>query len=298
MKSTLLLITATLTMLMITSCSPTEDWKQDTEYDPQGAVITRTYIWHYDGHTFAHEFAFKRADYEYYLHLPKDQPYSSYCMDHTGHRYIIALAKELDSIAAQQRYSGMALAGFIVSFVHSIPYRSDPARLDGGDWPKYPIETIIEHGDCEDVSQLDCALLSTLGFDVVLVSMPEARHMAAAIACSSCYPCYVHNGKRYGFIEAVPCDLSIGQMPKEYVGQSATLLDVPHTSSYIRPLTHYHKPKVIDQPDQEDDMRDKVIHQTLDEVSQHIIDSCSIHLDTTISGAYARVIITGRIRDE
>ena len=166
----------------------------------QNTVCKRTVQWNYGGYTFTDQITFNYRDYIYYKGLSKTQPNENYATEHSGQAYLLQLAKVLDKDANELGYTGYRLAEYLTAFVQqAIPYKKDPYN-NGWDYPKYPIETLIEQGgDCEDKATLLVVLLKTFGFDAVLVSLPG--HMAAAINCANCNSYYNYNGKKYAFIE-------------------------------------------------------------------------------------------------
>lgn len=198
----------------------------------QNSVYKRTVQWNYGGYTFTDALTFNVADYNYYKELSKTQTYSAYATEHSSHPYLLSLALILDQDAKQLGYKDYTLAAYLVAFVQqAIPYKNDPYN-GGYDYPRYPIETIVDQGgDCEDKAALLVALLNTFGFDAILVQTPG--HMAAAMACQNCGGYYNYNGKKYSFIETTASGWQIGAVPpNEYV--NATLLDVPRPPQYKR----------------------------------------------------------------
>lgn len=199
----------------------------------QTSVYKRTLQWNYGGYTFTDQITFNYNDYIFYKGLSKTQPKQNYATENSSHPYLLQVAKVLDENAKDFGYTGFTLAEYIVAFVQqAIPYRSDPYN-NGWDYPKYPIETLVEQGgDCEDKAALTVALLKTFGFDAVLVSLPG--HMAAAIYCSNCNGYYTYNGKRYAFIETTERGWKIGQVPQDskYVG--GTILETASLTKYKR----------------------------------------------------------------
>ena len=199
----------------------------------QTSVYKRTVQWNYGGYTFTDQITFNYTDYIYYRGLAKTQAKENYATEHSSHPYLLQLAKVLDEDAKDLGYTGFTLAEYLVAFVQqALPYKSDPYN-NGWDYPKYPIETLVEQGgDCEDKAALTVAILKTFGFDAVLVSLPG--HMAAAIYCSNCGGYYAHNGKHYAFIETTESGWNIGQVPQDskYVG--ATILETASLTKYKR----------------------------------------------------------------
>jgi hypothetical protein len=206
----------------------------------QSSSVSKNLQFSYGGYTFTDQISFNRADYNYYKGLSKRQAYSAYAIDHSSHPYLLQLAKVLDQDAKELGYTGYRLAEYLTAFVQqAIPYRTDPYN-GGYDYPKYPIETIIEGGDCEDKAALLVALLNTFGFDAILVELPG--HMAAAMSCSNCGGYYEYNGKKYSFIETT-CSRKIGDIPYEYQHTNATILPVATSAHYKRrEVTTYSPP--------------------------------------------------------
>jgi len=198
----------------------------------QNSVYKRTVQWNYGGYTFTDQLTFNCSDYMYYRGLSKTQAQSAYANEYSTHPYLLQLAKVLDEDAKDLGYTGFTLAEYLVAFVQqAIPYKSDPYN-NGWDYPKYPIETLIENGDCEDKAALTVALLKIFGFDAVLVSLPG--HMAAAIYCSNCNGYYTHNGKRYAFIETTETGWNIGVVPQDSKYAGATILETATLTKYKR----------------------------------------------------------------
>ncbi|MCL2327130.1 MAG: fibrobacter succinogenes major paralogous domain-containing protein [Bacteroidetes bacterium] len=198
--------------------------------------IERTFKWTYDGNLFTQTFTFKQSDYEYYRRLKKNNPYTEYVEDHTGHRYLQKLAEDIDKYANVSGYTGHKLAEYLTAFVQqSTPYKTDPdmSAYGGGDYCKHPIETLVENGgDCEDKAFLLVALLKTFGFDAVLINLPE--HIAVGFACNDCNGTYYNrNGKKYYFIETTSM-WAIGDEPQRYKSVTGKLEEVPFLTRYER----------------------------------------------------------------
>ncbi len=212
----------------------------------QSNTVKRTFQWSYGRYRFTQTIDLNVHAYQYYKSLSKRRPNQEFAAEHASYPYFVQLAATLDVDARQLRFTGWDLVGYLTAFVQqAIPYVNDPYN-DGWDYPKYPIETLFEQGgDCEDVAALLVVLLTTFGFDAVLVSLPG--HMAAAVECSygKCGSGYYHNGKRYSFIEATS-DNKIGYMPSNYASTTPQVLEVKRTANYQRPaLPDYVQPVVV-----------------------------------------------------
>lgn len=111
----------------------------------------------------------------------------------------------------------------VLFFVQQVPYVCDNATesytdgavpshalhlADGVEYPKYPIETLVDgKGDCEDSSILSAALLGIMGYDAVLLKYSD--HMALGVQMTGFGPYYADytpkyyefGGKRYYYVE-------------------------------------------------------------------------------------------------
>lgn len=196
-------------------------------------TIYRTFRWSYGGYDFKTQFSFNLSDYQFYRSKPKFGASPSYVSENFSHRYLLSVAATLDKDAQELGYSGWQLANYLVAFVQqSIPYTIDPSN-NGFDFPRYPIETLVEvAGDCEDKAALLAALLKIFGYDVIQLQLPG--HIAVGIACDECCGTYyTYNAKKYYFLESTG-KRAIGNMPDEYEGAHAKFWDVPELERYRR----------------------------------------------------------------
>lgn len=239
-------------------------------------IITRTVKFSYDGYDFTDVLTFNYSDYAYYKSLPKNQEKKNYATEHDSHPYLLELAKVLDEDANQLGYTNFKLAEYLTAFVQqAVPYKPDPWN-NGLDYPKFPIESLVEQGeDCEGKAAMLVALLNVFGFDAVLVSLPG--HMAAALSCSNCGGYYTHNGKKYSFIETTNSGWCIGCVPPEYSQIGATILDVPKPTVYKRSVIAHQKGKLND---------DIIPFELSEESIKNYFDSNKNNLDP-IEGIYS-----------
>ena len=63
---------------------------------------------------------------------------------------------------------------FVISFTQSLKYSEDNITAGVGEYPRYPIETLVDQtGDCEDTSALLISLLESLGYEAAMILIPE-----------------------------------------------------------------------------------------------------------------------------
>lgn len=189
--------------------------------------INKQMQWVYGGYRFTLDIPLGTHTYNYYKKQSKRNSYASYAQEHLGYTYLSQLAKQLKVDADELGYSGWKLAEYLAAFVQqNITYTKDPFN-NGFDYPRFPIETLVEKkGDCEDSAILLVALLKLFNFDAVLIQIPG--HMAVGIACGNCSSYYNSEGKKYVYIETTNPKWEIGRIPLEYKNAPAQLIKTPN----------------------------------------------------------------------
>ena len=98
----------------------------------------------------------------------------------------------------------------IIKYVQSIPYVEDK----NGEI-KYPIETILEGGDCEDTAILAAVLIAEAGYDVIILEYPT--HAAIGLYGHNIGGTYYpYNGRNYYYVETTAPGWRIGQQSVNY----------------------------------------------------------------------------------
>ena len=101
-----------------------------------------------------------------------------------------------------------------LSFVRSLEYQTDMAAFGVEEYPKYPIETLVDRsGDCEDLAALYVWVMQALGRTPPCwpCRHPVGGHMAAGIAGLR-GACVTHNGTAYYYAETT-ASMDIGTVP-------------------------------------------------------------------------------------
>lgn len=130
-------------------------------------------------------------------------------------------------------YSDRDNMGNVISFVQSLRYVSDKVSKGELDYVRFPVETIVDGvGDCEDMAILAAAILHEMGYNVLLVNLPD--HLALAVECDDCDGVYYRYGERqYYYLEVTNVGWAIGQIPNEYRNSKAKLSPLAY-----RPALH------------------------------------------------------------
>ncbi|ACX52446.1 copper amine oxidase domain protein [Ammonifex degensii KC4] len=148
--------------------------------------------------------------------------YVPYVTEEGNGRLVRTLA---ESLAGKAPLDPRERVEFVAAFVQeAIPYVSEE-----GEYPRYPVETLVEGGDCEDKSILLAALLRTMGYRVALLVFDDnPGHMAVGVECPDCWGSYyLKDGVRYFYLESTAPNWSVGQVPPEYRGRGALVYVVP-----------------------------------------------------------------------
>ena len=192
-------------------------------------TITRNYEWNYKRRDWTWNLSIPTSLYDYYKERPRAQTadYSIYVTHPSDDQYIQMLADNIKKAATDAKYSEKDTINLAISFVQSVPYLTDNVTTAFDEYPRYPIETLVDQeGDCEDTAILMAALLDAMGYSVVLISPPN--HMAVGIlgieGMSGTY--WDHNGGKYYYIETTGSNWEVGQLPAEYTGETAHIYDI------------------------------------------------------------------------
>lgn len=179
----------------------------------------RSYEWTYGGRNMKFTIKIPKSLYDYYRNLVHDKNYSKYALSRDDRKVLDQIITSFEEHADSKTEA----AYNVVAFVQSIPYSKDYVTTGLGDYPRYPIETLVDgSGDCEDTAILTAALLKEMNYDVVLINPPG--HMAIGITCSKCSGTpYTYNGKKYYYLETTGCNWKVGQIPDEYKNQDVNI---------------------------------------------------------------------------
>lgn len=193
------------------------------------ATIERQYEWQYAGREWSWTLQLPEALYNYYKQIPRPptEDYSVYVTQPEDDYYLEMLVGKIKEAAQAESFNEWETVNLTVSFIQSLPYTSDIVTTPFDEYPRYPIETLVDNGgDCEDTSILMAAILTQMGYDVVLLSPPE--HMAVGVLGSEgnngAY--WEYNGGRYFYLETTGQGFEIGEVPSEFQDKAAHIYDI------------------------------------------------------------------------
>jgi competence protein ComEC len=138
-------------------------------------LIPVNYSWTYNG-KWSWEGKIPLSLYEYYRKLPRPptKNYSVYVTHPLDDPYIDRLVEKIKNAAQQEGYTAYQTVEFAAAFVQSLPYTVDSVTTPYDEYPRYPIETLVDKGgDCEDTSILLASIIDKIGYGVVLIILPN-----------------------------------------------------------------------------------------------------------------------------
>ena len=188
----------------------------------EAGSIRRDYTWSYGGRDWSLTHDFRADRYQFFRTLPRAVPhtrYAAYVNDARDDEDLASLVSELEMMAYSAQLNVWEKLNLIIAFVQSLPYAAEE-----GEYPRYPLETLVEmRGDCEDVAILAAALFEQMGFGVVLLAFTDEQHMALGVRVlppePGDYQSYAYNGDLYYYLELTAAGWTIGRIPSIYSSQ-------------------------------------------------------------------------------
>jgi hypothetical protein len=190
-------------------------------------LIHKSFHWVYRGKTEINqsfEMDISQGRYERYRSEPRLREVKDWKLYVTEDMpEVRVLAAHFQNLHLQQEWSTFEQASNILSFAQQcVKYSYDQDTTPLVEWPRYPIETLMEEtGDCEDTAILTAAILARLGFQAVLLEYPG--HIAIGIAGAEGLPgTYIIDPKSrryYFFAETTADGWHIGEIPDAYRGK-------------------------------------------------------------------------------
>jgi len=151
----------------------------------------------------------------------------------TQDNYMQTLAEKLNNTATQLGYGSVDEANFVLAFVQSIPYAFDNVSTGYQDYPRFPVETLVDHvGDCKSHSILFATLMLILGYGTVFINPPD--HLAVGVLGNNLQGTYwIYNNQTYYYCETTGSGFTIGELPQQFDGQTANVYPIDVGEQYV-----------------------------------------------------------------
>lgn len=169
--------------------------------------------------------------YNYYKGLDRyyaAEDYNKYVEDEynlEAVRQVVSIVKECKLQAGYSEHDTMMEA---INFVQkNIEYKSDMETRGVEEYPRYPIETLLDGcGDCEDTSVLLAAIMKEMNYGVILLAYDD--HMAVGIEGGEGQygTFYEYDGKKYFYVETTDFGWTVGDVPAEYRSKRAQVISI------------------------------------------------------------------------
>jgi len=196
----------------------------------------RNYSWEFEGRNQSFSLAIPKEHYDYYRNKPhtrKDLDF--YALSENDRQFLGQMIDGFKEQGRRNNFSDDQMVLNVIAFVQSMPYTSDSITTGYDEYPRYPIETLVDGGgDCEDSSILAAALLSEMGYETVLIGV--SNHIALGVKSSDNLPgkYYEYNGGRYYYVETTNSGHGFGEIPAKYADLPAEFFSMnPMPSVYV-----------------------------------------------------------------
>ena len=216
--------TTTTTTTTITTTITTEPVYVDKKIN-----WTWTYLWYRTEYTYT--LSLSQSGYEYYSSLPRinDVTLWKYYIYETKNRELLkSIADEFIQLSKEEGldkdYAVLMSAQFVQS---GIEYKTDIESRGCEEYPKYPVETLYEMcGDCEDKTILLAGIIREMGYGVALIIFDD--HMGVGVYCGEGVDGNFNNvnGKNYYYLETTDYGWGLGEIPDDYVGEQALVIEL------------------------------------------------------------------------
>ena len=151
----------------------------------------------------------------------------------TQDNYMQTLADKLNETATQLGYGSCDEVNFVLAFVQSIPYKLDNASTGFQDYPRFPVETLVDNiGDCKSHSIFFATLMLILGYGTVFINPPD--HLAVGVLGNNLQgTCCTCNNQTYYYCETTGIGFTIGQLPQQFNDQTANVYSIDYSEQYV-----------------------------------------------------------------
>jgi len=151
----------------------------------------------------------------------------------TQDNYMQTLADKLNETATQLGYGSTDEINFVLAFVQSIPYAFDNVSTGYQDYPRFPVETLVDNvGDCKSHSILFATLMLILGYGAVFINPPD--HLAVGVLGNNLQGTYVtYNNQTYYYCETTGSGFTIGELPQQFTGQTVNVYPIDESDQYV-----------------------------------------------------------------
>jgi len=213
-------------------------------------LVEKHYEYLYGPNQWTWDLHIPQSLYDYYRTAPRPPTpnYSVYITHPWDDEYTDILVSKFNRIANEEGFSELQKIEFTAAFVQNLKYTADSVTTPYDEYPRYPLETLVdEGGDCEDTSILLASLINRMGYGVVLIIFPD-KHCAVGVSggqgIHGTY--FVHNGAKYYYLETTAPGWGLGMVPEEFQSEKAILYDMAPTPILTHSWEGRQKAKIVE----------------------------------------------------
>lgn len=202
-----------------------------------GGYYEQTFKWSYNGKDWTWTLSIPTILYDDYKSVPEStrdaNGLSGYgYLTTTQDTYVKMLAEKLNETTNNLGYNSFDQVSFILAFVQSLPYTSDSVTTGYDNYPRFPVETLVDNGgDCEDTAILFATMTLILGYGTVYIN-PEGHLAVGILGDNLDGSYYTYNGKTYYYCETTGDGWTIGELPNEWKNQTAHIYTINTNQQY------------------------------------------------------------------
>ena len=212
-----------------------------SEVKAQDDYYHQHFEWNYKGYDWTWSLDIPKTLYEAYKNVPVstrlEYQASGYgFLTTTNDAYLQMVAEKLQEASSQEGFESYDEVSFVLAFIQSLPYTSDSVTSGHDEYPRFPLETLVDNGgDCEDTAILFATLTIIMGYGTVYINPPE--HYAVGILGEEGLPGYyfTYEDRRYYYCETTGDGWAIGDLPIEYQDVEATIYEIRTYQQYVPP---------------------------------------------------------------
>ncbi len=214
----------------------------------QSDVVVKNFEWDYDGRHWTWNLSIPTGLYNQYQTVDVSERVQTGLKGYgflttTNDIYIKALAEKLNQTATELGYNSYETISFVLAFVQSLPYTSDSVTSGFDEYPRFPVETLVDGGgDCEDTAILFATITLILHYGTVYLNPPN--HCAVGILGNGLPGYYLsYHNQTYYYCETTGNGFEIGEMPKEYQDVKMAIYEI-NTAYQYNPFSEFLLPTV------------------------------------------------------
>ena len=204
----------------------------------QGQNYTREFVRDYGGNHWTWNLSIPVSLYDAYKAVPDSErtqngPAGYDMMVTTRDSYIQTLTERLNETANQLGYGPVDKVNFVLAFVQSIQYSSDLNTTGFEEYPRFPIEVLVDQtGDCDCKADLFATLTLSLGYGAVFINPPD--HLAVGVLGDNLQGTYwTYQNQTYYYAETTGIGFKVGDLPDEFKGKSAYIYPIDENNQFV-----------------------------------------------------------------